>query len=115
MVRDKGLMERSRWILTVAVAGLLFGLCGSPSKAQTLTSISPSSGLTGSTVPVTLTGTDFVSPASVFVGAIGLSVSNVNVVSSTEITALFTIAANAQIGPNNVAVLTPGVSTTPVI
>ena len=71
----------------------------------TLTSISPASGVQGSTVPVTLTGTDFVAGATVAVSNPGVAVSNVVVVSGTQITATFTIGAGAALGAANVTVL----------
>jgi hypothetical protein len=74
--------------------------------APALTSVSPNSGGQGNAVPVTLTGTSFISGASVAVNGTGVTVSNVNVVSSTSITATFTIAANATVGAHNVTVTT---------
>jgi hypothetical protein len=75
--------------------------------APTLSSISPSSGTQGATVPVTLTGTDFVSGAAVNVSGSGVTVSNVSAVSTTQLTATFTIASNASAGTVNVTVTTP--------
>ncbi len=57
-----------------------------PPAAPTLTSISPNSGSTGGGTSVTLTGTNFTSGASVSFG--GAAATNVNVVSSSTITAL---------------------------
>jgi hypothetical protein len=74
----------------------------------TLTAIAPASGLQGITVPVTLTGTNFVSGATVAVDNPGIAVSAVNVVSATQITATFTIAANAALGAANVTITTSG-------
>ncbi len=64
----------------------------------TLAAMTPNNLTTGSTVPVTLTGTNFVASDTVSVTdpPIGVIVSNVTVVSSTQITATFTIAANAE-------------------
>src|SRR4029077_6969943 len=59
----------------------------------TLTSISPNSGLQGQGVAVTLTGTNFISGAAIGVSAAGITVSNTTVLSVTQITATFTIAA----------------------
>ncbi len=64
----------------------------------TLTSIGPSSGAAGTAVPVTLTGTGFASGATVAVSGTGIAVGGVNVASATQITATFTIAANADAG-----------------
>jgi uncharacterized protein (TIGR03437 family) len=74
----------------------------------TLTSISPDSGVGGSTVPVTLTGTNFVPGTTVSVETTAISVSNVIVLSPTQITAAFVIAPNAPWGPNFVFVTTSG-------
>jgi hypothetical protein len=66
----------------------------------TLASISPASGEQGTTVQVTLTGKDFTPGSTVAppTGS-GVTVSNVTVVSSTQINATFTIATNAS--PNH--------------
>jgi hypothetical protein len=79
--------------------------------APTLTAISPVSGLRGTAVPVTLTGTNFTATGTtVAVAGGGVTVSGVNVVSATQITATFTIAANASLTPatRTVTVTTPG-------
>ena len=66
----------------------------------TLTSISPNRGVRGSTVPVTLTGTNFVVGATtVAVGGAGVTVTNVVVGSRTSLTASFVLAATAVFGP----------------
>jgi hypothetical protein len=81
------------------------------SGAATLTSVSPSSGMQGQTVNVTLTGTNFAAGSTI--GPLGglnciqtgcITVSNLTVVSSTSITATFTIALNALTGTYNVVV-----------
>jgi hypothetical protein len=74
----------------------------------TLTSVTPATGLQGASVPVTLTGTNFVSGATVAVGNPGITVGSVTVVSGTQITATLTIAANAALGAANVTVTTSG-------
>jgi hypothetical protein len=61
----------------------------------TLTSLSPNAATRGSTVNVTLTGTNFTTPATVTVQSGTVSVSNVVVVSSTKITATFHVSATA--------------------
>ena len=61
----------------------------------TLTSLSPNAATRGSTVSVTLTGTNFTTPATVAVQGGTVSVSNVVVVSSTTITATFHVSATA--------------------
>jgi hypothetical protein len=74
----------------------------------TLTIISPATGVQGASVPVTLTGTNFASGATVAVGNPGIAVTNVVVASATQITATLTIAANAALGAANVSVTTSG-------
>ena len=74
----------------------------------TLTSVSPSSGVRGNSVPVTLTGTNFIAGATVAVSNPNVTVSGVTVVSATQITATFAIAANATLGAANVTVTTSG-------
>jgi len=76
------------------------------SGAPTLTSISPASGPRGATVAVTLTGTNFVAPATIYVAGGGVSVSAVTVVSATQITAQFAIANTAATGGHAVSVQT---------
>jgi hypothetical protein len=73
----------------------------------TLSAITPSSGAQGSTVAVTLTGANFVTGTTVAVDNPGITVSGVNIVSSTQITANFTVDAAASPGPANVTVTTP--------
>ena len=76
--------------------------------APTLTAASPNSGAQGATVPVTVTGTNFVTGATVSPGNSGITVSGLTVVSSTQITATFTISGTAATGANNVTVTTSG-------
>ncbi len=77
------------------------------SGAPTLSTVSPSSGLQGQGVPVTLTGTLFASGATIGLSGTGITVSNTTVVSSTSITATFTVALNAPTGAQTVTVTTP--------
>jgi hypothetical protein len=86
----------------VATNGVTFTVTGAP----TLTSISPNSGGQGANVPVTLTGANFFAGATLSSTNSSLSFSNVNVVSSTQITATFTIAPNASLGSAPVTVTT---------
>jgi hypothetical protein len=74
--------------------------------APVLNSISPNSATQGTSVAVTLTGSNFVSGATVAVSGGGISVSKVTVVSPTQITATFTIAQSASTGNRNVTVKT---------
>ncbi|MFN7996373.1 MAG: SBBP repeat-containing protein [Bryobacteraceae bacterium] len=82
--------------------------------AATLTSINPASGLAGTAVPVTLSGTNFASGATIAVGNPGVAVSNVTIVSANQITATFTIAADAAPGAASVTVTTSGTSSAAV-
>jgi hypothetical protein len=72
----------------------------------TVTAVTPNSGKVGLAVPVTISGTGFVNGATVSAGA-GITVGNVAFVSSTQLTAKFTIAAGATLGPRNVRVTVP--------
>jgi glucose/arabinose dehydrogenase len=65
------------------------------------------SGAPGTTVNVTLTGTNFVAPAIAVDGG-DVTVSNVNAISSTLITAAFTVPATASPGIRSVTVTTAG-------
>ena len=77
-------------------------------NAPTLTSINPNSGVQGTNVPVTLTGTNFAAGSSVNVSGSGVTVSNVTVVSATQITATLGIASNATLGSRSVTVTSTG-------
>jgi streptogramin lyase len=81
----------------------------------TLLSINPATGVQGTAVPITLTGTNFVAGASVTVGNPGVTVSNVVVASASQITATFTIAGGATLGATNVEVTTSGGTSSPVV
>ncbi len=98
-------------LLVVFVAG-----CGREQGTlpPTLTSISPNTGVQGQTVSVMLTGTNFATGATVNVSGTLVTVSNTTVVSSTEITAMFALAANATPGDRNVTVTSSGTTTTTV-
>jgi hypothetical protein len=77
-----------------------------PPLAPVLSSIAPSSGTQGTSVPVTLNGSNFQAGATVAVGGTGVSATGVTVVSSTRITATFVIAATASTGAHSVTVTT---------
>jgi PKD repeat protein len=79
-----------------------------PSPAPTVTSIAPNSGTTSGGTAVTITGTGFVSGASVRFGSVAAT--NVNVVSSTSITA--TTPAQTQATVNVVVTNADGQSGT---
>jgi hypothetical protein len=75
----------------------------------TLESISPISAVRGSTLEVTLTGLNLSGATAVNVtGGAGVTVSGVIVQNPTTVTATFTVAANAALGPSSVSVTTPG-------
>ena len=78
-----------------------------PSGTPTLTSVSPNQGIRGTTVAVTLTGTNFVVGATtVAVGGSGAMVTSVVVSSTTSLTATFVLDAAAAEGPRTVTVTT---------
>jgi hypothetical protein len=80
-----------------------------------LSTIAPATGVRGAAVPVTLTGANFVGGATVAIGNTGITVGSVTVVSTTQITATFTIAANATLGAANVTVTTSAGTSAPVV
>jgi len=98
-------------LLVVFVAG-----CGQErgTLPPTLTAINPNAGEQRQTLNVTLTGTNFATGATVNVGGALITVSNTTVVSSTQITATFAIAANATLGPVPISVTTSGLTTNTV-
>ena len=77
--------------------------------AASLTSIAPPTGIRGTTVPVTLTGTDFIGVTGINVPGGGITVSGLNVVSPDTINATFTISTTAaDTAPRAVSVTTVG-------
>jgi hypothetical protein len=80
----------------------------------TLTSIAPNTGLRGTAVPVTLTGTNLTGAFAVTITGTGVTVSSLTVVNDTTVTATFTIANLAATGARSVRVSTPGGITNPV-
>ena len=77
----------------------------------TLSSISPSSAPSGGVVVATLTGSGFVSDATVAVSGAGVNISDVNVASSTSMTARFAVDAAADLSARSVTVTTSGGTT----
>jgi hypothetical protein len=73
----------------------------------TVTGVSPTGGEQGTTVPVTVSGTNFQSGATLSVGA-GVTVSGVTVPSATQLLATLGIAASAAEGLRDVTVTNPG-------
>ena len=80
----------------------------STSGTPAITSISPSGGVAGNAVSVTLSGVNFIGGATTVSAGTDITVSNVSVGSSTSLTATFTIASAATAGPRNVTVSTSG-------
>ncbi|HEY4217882.1 MAG TPA: beta-propeller fold lactonase family protein [Gemmatimonadaceae bacterium] len=73
----------------------------------TLTSLTPTLGVQGNTVAMTLTGTAFVAGGTtVAVDGTGVAVNTVNVTSGTSLTANFVLASGATLGAHNVKVTT---------
>ena len=91
-----------------------FSVVGPP----TFTSIMPSVGAQGSTVAVTLTGTNFISGSPVTISfpcspapcSSGITPNNVVVQSSTVITATFVISSTATLGPQDVTITQSGLT-----
>ena len=82
---------------------------GAAVAGPALTSISPASHTRGSSFTVTLTGTNLTGTSAVTLApAANITVSNINVVSDTTVTATFTISAGAARTARNVTVTTPG-------
>jgi hypothetical protein len=74
----------------------------------TLISVSPASGAQGASVPVTLTGANFDATALVMVDQWQIRLSNVSVISSTQITATLYITALDALEAAHVTVITMG-------
>src|SRR4029077_16405381 len=74
----------------------------------TLTGVAPNSGARGTTVGVTLTGTNLTGTTAVTVSGSGVTASAVTVVDSTHVTANFTITTGAALTARNVTVTTNG-------
>jgi len=82
--------------------------------APDLTAIAPADGELEMTVDVTLTGSEFISVKSVDVAGKGVTVTKWNDTSTTEITATFEIASDADDGDHDVTVTTRGGTSPPV-
>ena len=81
------------------------------SGVGTIASISPNTGVQGTVVNVTITGTDLALASAVNVSGTGITVSAVTAVNATTVTATFTIAPTATLGARNVTVTTPAGTT----
>jgi hypothetical protein len=95
-----------------ASASLSFNVTAPVVPAPTLTSISPAIGDPGTSVDVTLTGTNFVS--TIGLTASGLVMSNVVLVNSTTITATVVIDSSTAPGAHDVYVTAAGGTTSAV-
>jgi hypothetical protein len=80
--------------------------------APTITSISPASGARGTVVNVTITGTNLAGTTSVAGGGAGVTISNVVVVSATQVTATFSILSGATTGAHTVQLTASGQTAT---
>src|SRR5207253_8539 len=81
-------------------------LAGTTTPAPTLTSIAPTSGVRGTSVPVTLTGTNLAGATAVNVSGTGVTVGALTV-TSTTVTTTFTISNTATLSARTVSVTTP--------
>ncbi|MES2178518.1 MAG: IPT/TIG domain-containing protein [Gemmatimonadota bacterium] len=113
------LLTRIRTLALVVLASTLVGSCVAsgdllaPIPTPAITSISPNSGVVGTSVNVTVIGTNFVlSGASVTPVGDGITVSNVNVTSPTSFTATLAIAPTASLGAHGVTIATAGGTST---
>jgi len=88
-------------------AGAVEFVAGTITPAPTLTAIAPTTGARGTSVPVTLTGTNLTGATAVNVSGTGVTVSGITS-SATTVTATFTIAAAATLSARTVSVTTPG-------
>ena len=85
------------------------------STALTLTGLTPASLPAGGTARITLVGTNFVTGVNVNVAGAGVTVSGVTVVSATQLTASFAVAANAAVGIRNITLSGAGTSATAAV
>jgi len=79
-----------------------------------LTSVAPSSGVRGTTVPVSLFGSGLTGATAITVPGAGVTVSGLTVVSDTQVNANFAIAVGAAGTARNVTVTAPGGTSNPV-
>ena len=80
----------------------------------TLTSIAPTSGSPGNSVPVTLTGTNLTGATAVNVSGSNVTCTITGTPTATSVTATCTIGRGAALGGRNVSVTTPGGTTNTV-
>jgi hypothetical protein len=73
----------------------------------TIGSVTPNQAAPGTTVPVTITGSGFAPDTALGLSGTGVSVSNVSVVSTAQLTATLTFASAAPFGARDVTVTNP--------
>lgn len=109
LVLAGGVLIAPRLKAQFAVLGRTIPRSGSAPVTPTLTSVVPSTGAQGETVPVTLIGTGFVIGATtVDVSGSGVTVNTIVVSTTTTLTAHFVLDAMATIGARDVTVTTAG-------
>jgi hypothetical protein len=100
--------------LTIAGSKTIIGspiqLTGAGAAAPAVTGITPATGVRGTSVAVTISGTNFNLYGTTVTAGTGITVSNVVVQSSTTITATFALTSSATTGNHTVTVTTAGVS-----
>jgi len=96
-----------------STSGVSIGAVELGFQPPTLTTITPNSGVQGTTVAVTLTGTNFTPGSNVTISGTGINQFGATF-SATSITTNFVIAANATIGARAVTVATAGGVTVPL-
>jgi hypothetical protein len=97
--------------VTITTNGGTSGAVAFTVTPPTLTSIAPNTGVRGTTVPVTLTGTGLSSETAVNVSGSGITVSGITIVGDTTVTANFAISSGATLSTRAVSVTTPGGTT----
>ena len=84
--------------------GAFAATCGAP--APTIKEMSPLSGKQGTTVVLTLSGTNFVANESLLlIPSTGLTIGHSNLLNANQVQTQITIAANAPLGPRSVTLL----------
>jgi hypothetical protein len=112
-VLDPAAAEGARNVTVTTAGGTsgpqTFTVSPPATAVPTLTSVAPNQGIQGTTVPVTLTGTNFVVGATtVNVSGAGVTVTTVAVGNTTGLTAIFVLDPTAAAGGRMVTVTTAG-------
>lgn len=90
--------------LALSVVAIAFlELIGTPG----LTSITPNAGAPGTTVAITLTGTNLTGATAINLSGTGITVTNIVVINDTTVTANFVIASGTSSGIQNVTIIAP--------